>query len=157
MARAAPRSTATIMEYHNIRHTDKCPPDLAERTPVRPMSLCLAADIFASFFQEKDDNGCMNALLAMEKRLLAASEDGVGPIHKLIILLITINAVACPGRKKDRRKVFSLLEFDSPDYRKLFERFNTVKLKLRSREEARLHERAALLLTQDGHSVRLRS
>jgi len=52
---------------------------------------------------------------------------------------------------------FSLLEFDSPDYRKLVKRFNSVKLKLRTKEEARLHERAAQLLTQDGHSVRLPS
>jgi len=49
---------------------------------------------------------------------------------------------------------FSLLEFDSRDYMKLVERFNEVKLKLRSEEEARLHRRAALLLADDGHSAR---
>ena len=48
---------------------------------------------------------------------------------------------------------FSLLEFDSRDYMKLVERFNRAKLKLRAEKEAWLHKRAALLLTEGGHSA----
>ena len=46
---------------------------------------------------------------------------------------------------------FSRVEFDSRKYGSLIERFNKLKFRLRAKEEARLHERAALLLTEDGH------
>jgi hypothetical protein len=55
-AQIAARRTANTMEYPRIRPTDRCSPDLVEETSVRPDSLCLAADISAALFQEKDDN-----------------------------------------------------------------------------------------------------
>ncbi|MGD0662876.1 MAG: hypothetical protein ABSD38_32895 [Syntrophorhabdales bacterium] len=47
---------------------------------------------------------------------------------------------------------FSRVEFDSEKYGSLIERFNKLKLRLRAEMEARLHERAALLLVEGGHS-----
>jgi hypothetical protein len=48
---------------------------------------------------------------------------------------------------------FSLLEVDSLKYRKLVERFNEVKLKLRAEEEGRVYERARLVLVLNGQHV----
>ena len=47
---------------------------------------------------------------------------------------------------------FSLLEVDSLKYRNLVERFNEVKVKLRAKEEERLHEGARLVMPS-GQSV----
>ena len=46
---------------------------------------------------------------------------------------------------------FSRVEFDSRKYGSLIERFNKLKFRLRAKEEARLHEKAALLLMEGGH------
>ena len=50
------RRTASTMEYKMTRPTDRRPADLVEGTSVRPDSLCLAADISAALFQEKEGN-----------------------------------------------------------------------------------------------------
>ena len=55
---------------------------------------------------------------------------------------------------EEEGRSFLRLDVDSPDYRSLVERFNGAKLRLRAQEEARLHERATLLLTQNGHSAK---
>jgi hypothetical protein len=55
-AKIAARRTTSMMEYPSTRPTDRRPADLDEGTPVLPDSLCLAADISAALFQEKDDN-----------------------------------------------------------------------------------------------------
>jgi hypothetical protein len=75
MANAAARRAATIREYHKARRIERCPPGLVEGAPVTFESLCLAADISASLLQEKDDNGSVVYLLAMEKRLRAVSDE----------------------------------------------------------------------------------
>jgi len=49
---------------------------------------------------------------------------------------------------------FSLLEADSQNYRKLVERFNKVKVKLRAEEGDRLREKIGPILMRDGQSVR---
>ena len=45
---------------------------------------------------------------------------------------------------------FSRVEFDSEKHGSLIGRFNRLKLRLRAEMEARLHERAALLLREAG-------
>jgi len=50
------RRTAATTEYKRARPTDRRSAELVEGTPVRIDSLCLAADISAALFQEKEGN-----------------------------------------------------------------------------------------------------
>ena len=60
---------------------------------------------------------------------------------------------------EEKNLKFSLLDFGSPEYRKLVEAFNEVKRKLEAEEEAREHERerARLMLDEDPETEDLRS
>jgi cell fate (sporulation/competence/biofilm development) regulator YlbF (YheA/YmcA/DUF963 family) len=54
---------------------------------------------------------------------------------------------------------FSLLDFDSPEYRHLVKAFNEIKLKLEAEEEAREYEkeRARLMVNRQSATEELRS
>jgi hypothetical protein len=101
MDRAA-RRMATITEYHTIRRRERCPTDLVGEVPARPESLFLAADSSPSLFQEKEDNGWVLRLPAMEKGLPQASKTVKAG---LIILLLIINAVHLSRRRNPALRV----------------------------------------------------
>jgi hypothetical protein len=60
------RRTAATTEYKRARPTDRRSAELVEGTPVRIDSLCLAADISAALFQEKEDNSLFVGLPAID-------------------------------------------------------------------------------------------
>jgi hypothetical protein len=65
-AEVTARRTASMMEHKRTRPTDRSPADLVEGTAVRIDSLCLAADISAALFQEKEDNSLFMRLPAID-------------------------------------------------------------------------------------------